>query len=155
MKEKALKLADELDEASKLESDLNRPENEADFQKASAMIRRLVEELDKQEMETARVRIQFVSVADENNRLKNQLDKQQVWCDCGDGITPDCGAICGNCLASMNTTPQTKPLSDEEIDWFIDDIVDAIGLNNDCMEEEWYARGRNVVKAVLERHGIK
>ena len=47
MKTEALKLADELDEASELEADLNRPENQADLQKASAMIRRLVEELDK------------------------------------------------------------------------------------------------------------
>jgi hypothetical protein len=38
---------------------------------------------------------------------------KQVWCKCGDGINPDSGAICGNCLASIKTTPQTKPLNKE------------------------------------------
>ena len=34
-----------------------------------------------------------------------------IWCDCGDGITANSGAKCGVCAS----TPQTKPLSDEEI----------------------------------------
>ena len=41
--------------------------------------------------------------------------KRIIWCACGDGITPDSGAVCGNCLASKTITPQIKELSDEEI----------------------------------------
>lgn len=43
----------------------------------------------------------------------DDLNKSKtIWCACGDGITPDSGAKCGICAS---TTPQTKPLSDEEM----------------------------------------
>ena len=92
MKKEALKLADELDEASKLESDLNRPENEADFQKASAMIRRLVEELDKQ-------------------------GELVVYWDGKHFASKEKSSLAD---IPLYTTLQTKPLSDEEI-WKLHD----------------------------------
>jgi hypothetical protein len=81
---------------------------------------------------------------------------KQVWCKCGDGINPDSGAICGNCLASMNTIPQTKPLS----------FQDFVDLTND-VEAIWDFKVNgsvyfptvdafnNFCRAIEERHGIK
>ena len=37
--------------------------------------------------------------------------KGVAWCDCGDSITPNSGAVCGNCA----TTHPAKTLTDEEI----------------------------------------
>jgi hypothetical protein len=34
-----------------------------------------------------------------------------IWCACGDGITPDSGAVCGVCVL----THPAKTLTDEEI----------------------------------------
>ena len=122
-RKEALKLADELDEASKLESDLNRPENEADFQKASAMIRRLVEELDEKNYRILELTKRYKALT---------WNDKQTKC-------PDCGEV--NPAEIHTCSPQTKPLSDEEIADGISDIIDAVGLNDDCMNEEWIKSG--------------
>ena len=105
MKEEALKLADEilLCTTDPLHS------------KTSAMIRRLVEELDKQQIETAKVTTQFVIVADENNKLKNQLDKQGkpvAWMNPSQVLhgVIDARTYYLNGFIPLYTTPQTKPL---------------------------------------------
>ena len=54
---------------------------------------------------------------------------QTIWCDCGDGITADSGAKCGVCAS----TPQTKPLSDEE-------IADMV-----CSGEYWKVDGLTII----------
>ena len=70
-------------------------------------------------------------------------NSKTIWCDCGDGITANSGAKCGICAS---TTPQTKPLSDEEIcDLWLENSY-GLGLCNIAFE---YAR------AIEERHGIK
>jgi hypothetical protein len=48
----------------------------------------------------------------------------------------------------LYTTPQTKPLSDEEIDEFIYDLVEALGLNMDCLDEEYRKSGREKFRAI-------
>ena len=89
-------------------------------------------------------------------RLVEELDKKKVWCDCGDSIEPNCGAICGNCLASMNTTPQTKPLSDEEI---LEILIDKgiCGRLKDGSLCYWQADAdlHDFARAIEKEHGIK
>ena len=71
---------------------------------------------------------------------------QTIWCDCGDGITADSGAKCGVCAS----TPQTKPLSDEEIDNICQEIACEC---QHIQTDEWIYRV--VARAIEERHGIK
>ena len=126
MKTEALKLADELDEASELEADLNRPENQADLQKASAMIRRLVEELDKQGEPVAVIYQHPDDLRPAIRFTKPFAYKSMVV------VNPD---------IPLYTTPQTKPLSDAE-------IKELSELTSDPDPTDF-------VRAIEERHGIK
>ena len=33
---------------------------------------------------------------------RTPIQQREVWCDCGDGIMPNSGAKCGNCIAADN-----------------------------------------------------
>ena len=75
----------------------------------------------------------------------DDLNKSKtIWCNCGDSIAADSGAKCGICAS---TTPQTKPLSDEEIIKIFNQIWNDGGNTNGLMHR--FAR------AIEERHGIK
>ena len=75
----------------------------------------------------------------------DDLNKSKtIWCNCGDSIAADSGAKCGICAS---TTPQTKPLSDEEIIKIFNQIWNDGGNTNGLMHR--FAR------AIEERYGIK
>jgi hypothetical protein len=109
MKEEALKLADELDGLNSCEPVI--------IKACETMIRRLVEELDKQGKPKAWIREDGVIAFFKQKEIDDQGFKWQP----------------------LYTTPQTKPLSDEEI----------TALHLKCWNEVEFAR------AIEERHGIK
>ena len=139
MKEEALKLADELEKY--LDNDYD-PDS---FDKAIKIIRRLVEELDKQNPSvftilTCGCKSLFMGFPSE-------------W----DGETRECepcvnyGSLCEKHFMEYEArpaqyTPQTKPLSDEEIINIID--------GTDWRGTEEKIRF-NICRAIEERHGIK
>ena len=49
------------------------------------------------------LKLLLVMAAERITRL-DQLQGQTVWCSCGDGIMPDSGAKCGNCLAAESAS---------------------------------------------------
>jgi hypothetical protein len=113
MKEEALKLADQLeDEAKYGECDWTSPRVSA------TMIRRLVEELDKQEYRRT------------HEGFSTIIDK---------------------------VTPQTKPLSDEEIGDCVDDCFGLMALQHKYTYsiDQVQEYGLKLCKAIEERHGIK
>ena len=97
MKDKALKLADELSQYTINDGvdDLNK--------RTIAMIRRLIEEND-------RITRDLIGASLYEHDYKTLIEK-------------------------------LKPLSDEEIADGISDIIDAVGLNDDCMDDEWIKSG--------------
>ena len=120
MKEEALKLADELDEVYS-----------PPLQIASAMIRRLVEELDKQ-------------------------GKPIAWSCCNEDMV-DLPAVIlftepdkyeWQSIKPLYTTPQTKPLSDDE-------VIIPRELAENYLQVTEVPRFKRILKAILERHGIK
>jgi sugar/nucleoside kinase (ribokinase family) len=43
---------------------------------------------------------------------------REVWCDCGDGIMPNSGAKCGNCIAAESASREWDGPTDEEYENF-------------------------------------
>ena len=119
MKEEALKLADELDTLHQYVPS-----------KAPAMIRRLVEELDKQTKPTITKvddKVVAVTMTDDDHRIAEVL-----W-------------------------EAPKPLSDEEIGDCVDDYFGLMALQHkyiyDIDQVQEY--GLKLARAIEERHGIK
>jgi hypothetical protein len=100
---------------------------------APAMIRRLVEELDKQ----------GEPVAWWNGKSKFCSPRDKSW-DAKTG-----GILSFGCNIPLYTTPQTKPLSDEEIlnSWVEIDLPEECWITDEHLI--------NFAKAIEERHGIK
>ena len=51
---------------------------------------------------------QAITALRERLAQPEKADPQIVWCDCGDGITPNSGAKCGNCLAAEAASAQPE-----------------------------------------------
>jgi hypothetical protein len=147
MKTEALKLADELDALHQYVPS-----------EAPAMIRRLVDELDRnkiyiQKMEDAlgcdvsyyeplNKPVNPFAWVDEIGVFVTNEDYKELHEKLKEGMIP------------LYTTPQTKPLSDEEIQKIADDVCylidkDKKGRSKGAMYIEDFAR------AIEERHGIK
>ena len=120
MKEEALKLADELDALHQYVPS-----------EAPAMIRRLVEELDKQGEPVA-----WIYKRNDGIKFLNW----KTWKDC---------QTCNGEFIPLYTTPQTKPLSDEEIlnSWVEIDLPEECWITDEHLI--------NFARAIEERHGIK
>jgi hypothetical protein len=114
MKEEALKLADDLEELH--EQDLIDGVAHLSMPQASAMIRRLVEELDKQ--------VKPIGVYDGKNvHIYTPQVKQGepiAWMSPDGKVSQTEGRLF---YIPLYTTPQTKPLSDEEILDMSDDYI--------------------------------
>lgn len=48
---------------------------------------------------------------------------REVWCGCGDGIMPDSGAKCGNCVAADAAVREWQGLTKDEVDALWDETV--------------------------------
>jgi hypothetical protein len=119
MKEEALKLADELQEYM---TSLGWKTHQA-----PAMIRRLVEELDKQGKPKAWIREDGVIAFFKQKEIDDQGFKWQP----------------------LYLAPQTKPLSDEEIQKIA--MRKEFWNGTDCPTFDWH----DFARAIEERHGIK
>ena len=124
MKEEALKLADWLDDG-----EIER----YDIDEASAMIRRLVEELDKQGDPVA-----YMWHSPDGNDILMYSNTNRE-----------------DCSTPLYTTPQTKPLSDEEI---LEILIDKgiCGRLKDGSLCYWQADAdlHDFARAIEEKHGI-
>ena len=180
IKEEALKLADELDEASKLESDLNRPENEADFQKASAMIRRLVEELEELKHDNEELLkcltaerkqgepvedysgetddgVKFVGELPDGHPLKypTPQTKPFPWGDVSNEKLIQ--EVRDRGYKIKNAEIQTKPLSDEEIDECKAKAIEQFKqlVTPQAIEQQMLIIDRLFARAIEKAHGIQ
>ena len=126
MKEEALKLADELAN-EKSEKWITR-------QEASAMIRRLVEELENERRKAKAFRQSNQAADTQIKALVEELDKPHPKCD------KACMYLC-----------QTKPLSDEEIWELHQEHIDEIPCGHSMKTIGFVEFAR----AIEERHGIK
>ena len=124
MKNEALRLADELESLGQYVPS-----------EAPAMIRRLVEELDKQ----------GEPVAWWNGKSKFCSQRDKSW-DAKTG-----GILSFGCNIPLYTTPQTKPLSDEEIWELHQEHIDEIPCGHSMKTIGFVEFAR----AIEERHGIK
>jgi len=133
MKEEALKLADWLEDGEVEKYDID---------EASAMIRRLVEELDK---------YQNYWKDCEEERTERCSDCQKkgepvAWIDYLEDSNLYDLNVSGRGIP-LYTAPQTKPLSDEE-------IIRCM-VNPDVYSENEKIAGIRFARAIEERHGIK
>ena len=165
MREEALKLANELDDQFEYYRGIPRKET-------SAMIRRLVEELDKANNDLKK----YDELAFDDLDKQNQSVFTILTCGCKsefmgfpsewDGETRECepcvnyGSLCEKHFMEYEArpaqyTPQqwymvnkdgyVKPLSDKEIDEILDHLIDE---DEDCSYHDF-------ARLIEERHGIK
>ena len=174
MKKEALKLADELENIYLDKDAMN---------EAIAMIRRLVEELDKQEERNLKIVRknekllgEFFRVKEElecaNDYIKQyQLEKQSepyVWhmkSNDPDSVKdywyfidkPSRESKISHQAIPLYTTPQTKPLSDEEIGDCVDDYFGLMALQHKYIYDidQIQEYGLKLARAIEERHWIK
>ena len=92
----AYELADDLEQAANLEMELGRPENWADLKTAADMLRQLATE--KAELEKQGEPVAWMQIHYKDN-IPTKFSPVKVWED----------------DIPLYTTPQTKPLTDEEI----------------------------------------
>ena len=142
MKEEALKLADELEALHQYVPS-----------EAPVMIRRLVEELDEKNYRILELTKRYKAltwndkqgepVAWWNGKSKFCSPRDKSW-DAKTG-----GILSFGCNIPLYTTPQTKPLSDEEIlnSWVEIDLPEECWITDEHLI--------NFAKAIEERHGIK
>lgn len=126
MKEKALKLADELEALHQYVPS-----------EAPAMIRRLVEELDKQSEPVAWI-------------IQSKYGTPQLNWDARYRVRYD-STVVKQASIPLYTTPQTKPLSDEEIWELHQEHIDEIPCGHSMKTIGFVEFAR----AIEERHGIK
>ena len=112
--------------------------DECEYTKAAHMLRQQADRIAKLEGEVSHLKhinknwsiseglaLQRITELEKDLKKYDKLawddlsNPKTIWCDCGDGITVDSGAKCGVCAS----TPQTKPLSDEEIDNICQEIA--------------------------------
>lgn len=127
MKEEALKLADEMDKHNESFNPW--------ILHSSAMIRRLVEELDEKNYRILELTKRYKALT------WNDKQGSSIW-DSTRRVYENCQ--CDSC--KNKTTPQTKPLSDEDIDAIGDEVSSLI---------DTYAGRLEFARAIEERHGIK
>lgn len=151
MKEEALKLAVWLENMSKLGWADNFGQ---ELDEASAMIRRLVEELDKQEKSDANLHLTPLPEADRSPLDSNESISQHKAIMRKNAFNEYIPLFLGNDGLPegtlLYTTPQTNPLSDDE-------IVSIWEKAN--YESQYYEASDNFAiefaRAIEERHGIK
>jgi hypothetical protein len=136
MKEEALKLADEL--ASYYDSD---------YDKAEAMIRRLVEELDKQK-EKAKWFEQSWSMLDDVVKKHEAIPSRKEAIDKARAKLKEVGEVFAH-YCDNNIRAKTKPLSDEEINEISMKCYVYPADGSMIFNQHKFAR------AIEERHGIK
>ena len=143
MKEEALKLADEIESFGK-EADIQTSKTHGDYhRKVSAMIRRLVEELEELKHDNEELlkcltaeRKQGEPVAwmkivtDEDGQFRVYEDEEPEWDD--------------SCIP-LYATPKTKPLS-------VDEIYEICAMFEESI---WDVSAIDFARAIEERHGIK
>ena len=141
MKEEALKLADDLEELH--EQDLIDGVAHLSMPQASAMIRRIVEELDEKNYRILELTKRYKALTWNDKQgepvawMLTLPDGTHDWILDGNGCE---GYI------PLYTAPQTKPLSDEEIKSIIVQHIQTWNSLDSIIE---FAR------AIEERHGIK
>ena len=148
MKKEALKLADWLEDGEVEKYDID---------EASAMIRRLVEEFDKQkEKSDTALHTVPLSEADRNLLNSNESISQHKAIMRKNAFNEYIPLFLGNDGLPegtlLYTKPQTKPLSDEEMM----KVIEQVACSYDPYEIEMsYDYEIRVARAIEERHGIK
>ena len=141
MKEEALKLADDLEELH--EQDLIDGVAHLSMPQASAMIRRLVEELDEKNYRILELTKRYKALT-----WNDKQSEPVVYWDGKHFASREKSSLAD---IPLYTTPQTKPLSDEEIWELHQEHIDEIPCGHSMKTIGFVEFAR----AIEERHGIK
>jgi hypothetical protein len=99
--------------------------------------------------------LQLIDIVATYKQALVEDEKATVWCDCGDSITQNSGAKCGNCLAAESS----QPLTDDECD-AIATALNEWALNADSYDyglpihnEGQLEKARAIIRAALNIKG--
>jgi len=143
MKEEALKLADEIDNFLKEEEQLPWGTKQVYLDMASTMLRRLVEELDEKNYRILELTKRYKALT-----WNDKQSEPVVYWDGKHFASREKSSLAD---IPLYTTPQTKPLSDEEIWELHQEHIDEIPCGHSMKTIGFVEFAR----AIEERHGIK
>lgn len=115
----ALRLADALDNEDRMLSS-------KDIFEAADELRRLHEGNIQARRTSEYWKSEHLAGNDRITTLETALRQVTVWCGCGDGIMPNSGAKCGNCLAAESASRDTEK---EPVAWYVKRV--APGMRDD------------------------